>query len=128
MKLARFRVVVLGTVLAGVSAVMLTANPDRKAYEQYAARELTTYLKAGVCDRAQAQLDLQALLRGYCKMLVDTGRPFLQEAIASGTTRKNFLIFSIYQTELSFATPLPSYQFSTIAVLKTFYLYEALEI
>ncbi len=60
-------------------------------------------------------------------MLVDTGQPFLQEAIASKTTRKNFLIFSVYQTELWFPPPLPSYHFSTVGFLNKLYIYEALE-
>lgn len=128
MKLAKFGGVVLGTMVAGIGAVLLTTNPDRQDYEQYATRALTTYLKEGACDKARSNPEIRALLRGYCKVLVDTGRPFLQEAISAGTTRQNFLIFSVYQTELSFPAPVPSYQFSTIAVGRKFFTYEALEI
>ncbi len=95
MKLARFGTMVSGTLLATASAVLLTTNPGRGDYERYATRQLTPYLKDGVCDKARAAPDVQVLLRGYCKTLVDTGRPYLQEAIASGTIRRNFLIFSV---------------------------------
>jgi Domain of unknown function (DUF4359) len=128
MKLARFGRGLIGTVLAGLGVILLTTNPNRQDYEKYASQTLTTYLKENVCAQAQASLDVQAFLRGYCKMLVDTGHPFLQEAIVSATTRKNFLIFSIYQTELSFPSPLPSYHFSTVGFLSQLYIYEALEL
>jgi hypothetical protein len=127
MKLARLGGVVVGIVLGGIAGILLTTNPNRLDYEQYASRTLTTYVKDNVCAQAQADIEVQALLRGYCKMLVDTGHPFLQEAIATNTTRKNFLIFSVYQTELLFPPPLPSYHFSTVGFLNKLYIYEALE-
>jgi len=107
MKLARLGGIVLGVVLGGIAGILLTTNPNRQDYEQYAS---------------------QRFLRGYCKMLVDTGHPFLQEAIATHTTRKNFVIFSVYQTELWFPPPLPSYHFSTVGFLNKLYIYEALEL
>jgi hypothetical protein len=128
MKLARLGGMVLGVVLGGIAGILLTTNPNRQDYEQYASQRLTSYLKDNVCARAQASPEVQALLRGYCKMLVDTGHPFLQEAITNNTTRKNFLIFSVYQTELSFPPPLPSYQFSSVGFLNKLYIYEALEL
>ena len=128
MKLARLGGMVLGVVLGGIAGILLTTNPNRQDYEQYASQRLTSYLKDNVCARAQASLEVQALLRGYCKMLVDTGHPFLQEAIATNTSRKNFLIFSVYQTELWFPPPLPSYHFSTVGFLNKLYIYEALEL
>ena len=128
MKLARLGGMVLGVVLGVIAGILLTTNPNRQDYEQYASQRLTSYLKDNVCARAQASPEVQALLRGYCKMLVDTGHPFLQEAIATKTTRKNFLIFSVYQTELSFPPPLPSYQFSSVGFLNKLYIYEALEL
>jgi len=128
MKLARLGGMVLGVVFGGIAGILLTTNPNRQDYEQYASQRLTSYLKDNVCARAQASIEVQALLRGYCKMLVDTGHPFLQEAITTNTSRKNFLIFSVYQTELSFPPPLPSYQFSTVGFLNKLYIYEALEL
>ncbi|GBE75494.1 hypothetical protein myaer87_27210 [Microcystis aeruginosa NIES-87] len=128
MKLARLGGMVLGVVLGGIAGILLTTNPNRQDYEQYASQRLTSYLKDNVCARAQASPEVQALLRGYCKMLVDTGHPFLQEAITTNTSRKNFLIFSVYQTELSFPPPLPSYQFSSVGFLNKLYIYEALEL
>jgi hypothetical protein len=127
-KLVRLGGVLTGTVVTTTLAVLLVANPDRRDYERYAASQLTDYLKNGVCDKARSSPDLQGGLRGYCKALVDTGRPFLQDVISTGTIRRNFLIFSVYQTEIGLPAPLPSYQFSTIAVLTKFFTYEALEI
>jgi uncharacterized protein YceK len=81
MKLARLGGMAVGVVLGGIAGILLTTNPNRQDYEQYASQRLTSYLKDNVCARAQASSEMQALLRGYCKMLVDTGHPFLQEAI-----------------------------------------------
>jgi hypothetical protein len=108
--------------------VMMMTNPGQVAYEEYAAGKLTTYLKKDLCMQIRELGDLQGILRTQCKNLVDTGRPQLEQVISLGTKRQNFLLFSIYQTELELPSPVPSYQFDTIAILQNFYTYQAMEI
>ncbi|MFN6246870.1 DUF4359 domain-containing protein, partial [Microcystis sp.] len=59
MTLARLGGMVLGVVLGGIAGILLTTNPNRQDYEQYASQRLTSYLKDNVCARAQASLEVQ---------------------------------------------------------------------
>ncbi len=118
----------VATLLTAIGGIMAVNNPAQIDYEKYATQELTGYLKQDVCTKVKTEAEVKALLTGYCKTLVDTGQPYIKNTIALSTTRRNFLLFSIYQTELAFPAPIPSYQFGTIAVMKQFYLYEAQEL
>ncbi len=114
---------VIGISLAGLGGVMAMTNPGQGDYEHYATNQLTGYLKGSVCTQVSG--DLEELLRNGCKTLVDTGRPQLRNIIAQTTRRQNYLLFSIYETELSFKSPIPSYQFQTFGAFHKFHTYLA---
>jgi hypothetical protein len=116
-----------GITLISFGGVMAVTNPGQVAYEEYATGRLTTYLKEDVCMQIGGLGDLQSVVQSQCKNLVDTGRPQLQQVITQTTKRQNFLLFSIYQTELALPSPVPSYQFETIGVFQNFYTYQAME-
>ncbi|PSF32277.1 hypothetical protein C7H19_21780 [Aphanothece hegewaldii CCALA 016] len=116
-----------GITLTSFGVVMVMTNPGQVAYEQYAAGRLTTYLKEDLCLQIKENGELKGVLRTQCKNLVDTGRPQLEQVITLATKRQNFVLFSIYQTELELPSPVPSYQFDTIAILQNFYTYQAME-
>jgi uncharacterized protein YceK len=124
-KLMQILCAIAGVTLAGLGSVMAMTNPGQGDYEKYATEELTSYIKQSVCTKIEGNLK-EAASSG-CKTLVDTGRPHLEYIIAQTTTRQNFLIFSIYETDLALnsASALPSYQFGTVGVLQKFYTYEA---
>jgi hypothetical protein len=115
-----------GVVLVGLGGLMVVTNPNYNAYEQYATEELTLYLKDNVCTQVSQKLG--GFLQSYCKSLVDAGRPQIQELIAQQTTRQNYFLFSIYQTELSLPSPVSSYQFETIGAFQNFYTYQVEEL
>ncbi|ACK67037.1 conserved hypothetical protein [Rippkaea orientalis PCC 8801] len=114
-----------GVTLATIGGLMIITNPGQNDYENYATEALTFYLKDEVCPQAPSELG--GFLISYCKTLVDTGRPQIQKVISNKTIRQNYLLFSIYETELSLPSPVPSYQFGTIGALRQFYTYEAQE-
>ena len=117
----------VGLVLISVGGMMVVTNPGQVAYEKYATDQMTTYLKEDVCMQIEGKGDFIGVVRSQCKNLVDTGQPQLQKVITQTTKRQNFLLFSIYQTELSLPSPVPSYQFETIGVLQNFYTYQVME-
>ena len=102
---------------------MVLTNPEQIDYEHYATEELISYVKENVCTQVSEKLE--GLLESYCKTMVETGRPQIEQLIAQQTKRRNFLLFSIYETELSFPSPVPSYEFETFGVLQQFFTYEA---
>ncbi|WP_267382792.1 DUF4359 domain-containing protein [Cyanobacterium sp. uoEpiScrs1] len=114
-----------GVALAGLGVLMIVTNPGQNDYEHYATDTLTEYLKQEVCLQAPQQLG--DFLRSYCKTLVDTGRPQIEQIIAKETIRRNYLLFSVYETQLSLPFPIPSYEFGTIGALQKFYTYEIQE-
>ncbi len=117
----------MGGLLLGITGItMLFTNPNQKEYESYATEMLSDYLKQEVCT--QIAQELGGILTSYCKTIVDTGRPQIQQIIGQKTVRANYLLFSIYDTKLFMPSPVPSYQFSTIGVLHNFYIYRAEEI
>lgn len=105
----------LGLILSGL--ILVITNPGQGNYEQYASEKLNSYLKEDVCPEIAQQL------RNPCRILVDFARPKLDLAIAAQTQRQNFLLFSIYQTELSIPSALPDYHFETLGIFDRFYTY-----
>ncbi|MBE9166199.1 DUF4359 domain-containing protein [Pleurocapsales cyanobacterium LEGE 06147] len=112
-----------GIILAGLGVGMALTNPGQKAYEQYASETLNDYLKENVCTRVPSELS--QFLESQCYFLVDTARPQLSQIIARNTKRQNFIVFSLYQTDLFIPSALPNYQVKTVGVFQNFYTYEA---
>ena len=73
----------------------------------------------------QAAEDLGSWLEGQCHILITTASPYLTEVISQQTKRQNFLLFSIYQADLSLPSPLAEYHLSTMGILGNFYIYQA---
>ena len=105
----------LGLILSG--SILVITNPGQGNYEEYASKQLNIYLKEDVCPGITKEL------RNPCRILVDFARPQLESAIANQTQRQNFLLFSVYQTDLSIPSALPDYHFETLGIFDQFYTY-----
>jgi hypothetical protein len=109
-------------VLVGVGILMVITNPEQKAYEKYATQQIDNYVKENVCS--QLSPGLSNVLEGQCHAMLDVARPQLQETIAKQTTRQNFLLFSVYQTELSLPFSMLDYNFYTLGFCQNFFVYQ----
>ncbi len=128
--------IIAGTAVAGLTLLgvsMATTNPSQAAYEEYATQRLTQYLKDNVCDKSQSFLDkgfldnLLGKIDSQCDKLLDSANPQVQEIISKTTQRQNFIIFSIYHTNLkleSFSL-IPGYKFESVGAFNNFYIYKA---
>ncbi|HAG83010.1 MAG TPA: hypothetical protein DCL61_18075 [Cyanobacteria bacterium UBA12227] len=129
MKLLKTITAIGGMGLVGLGASMALTNPSRETYEQYAVERLTTYLKEDVCTQAPKQLDFlpqnPEFLQRQCKSLVDTGRPQIRQIISQTTDQQDFILFTIYRTDLNLNPLLPAYHFETVGVFQNFYTYQA---
>ncbi|HEY9872550.1 MAG TPA: DUF4359 domain-containing protein [Candidatus Obscuribacterales bacterium] len=120
-----------GIALVGLGAAMALTNPSQDDYEEYAAQTLTTYLKENVCPKAPKFLGNS--LGGQCSSLVDSNQSEIKQLVTKGTQQQNFILFSVYKTNLSMrgivpffpASVLPSYHFETVGVFNDFYTYQA---
>jgi hypothetical protein len=106
-----------GIVLGGLVGVLLVTNPSQEEYEEYGAEQITTYLRENVCNQLPG--GLEGLLQNQgCKTLVDIGSPQLPRIIEQNTKRYNYLLFSIYKTDLYL------YKFETVGIVQNFYTYQ----
>jgi len=111
------------TIVMGLVALTFLTNPGQQGYQKYADVTLKTHLKAKVC--LQVAEELGAWLEDQCHIIVDTASPHLAQIVNQQTKRQNFLLFSIYQTDIPLASPLPNYHLKTLGILGNFYTYQA---
>lgn len=123
MKIPKSITLIGAVALGGMAVVMAVTNPSQSTYEQYAAIRLTEYVKDEVCKGAPKILGL--FLERNCTELIDSSHPAIQKIIAANTQRKNLIFFSIYTTDLSLTSGIPSYHFESVGVLQQFYTYTA---
>ncbi|WP_251960226.1 DUF4359 domain-containing protein [Nostoc commune] len=109
--------------LAVLGVAMAKTNPSQVEYEEYAVQRLTEYLKTDVCKKTTNLIE--NLIRFNCDKLVDSANPQIQEIIARTTERQNYIIFSIYRTDLKINSWIPSYKFETVGAFDQFYTYTA---
>lgn len=113
-------------VITGIVAIAIlgATNPSNNKYQLYASERLTEYLKEDACGKLASQKTQDRILQSSCGILVDTARPQLTTILDKHTQRSNFLLFSLYETELA-ATPLsPEYSFTTVGIFDRFFTYQ----
>ncbi len=96
----------VGGLLLVIMALMIT-NPGQPAYVNYASARLPDTLKQQ-CDDLDQNVRVSLLLslptRDLCKTFVNgvdlVGRGPIKQMIDSSTTRQNYLILSLYTTEI----------------------------
>jgi Domain of unknown function (DUF4359) len=123
----------IGTIITSVGAAgiavlgmtMAKTNPEQPKYEQYAVQQLTTYLKTDVCKKTPNFL--QNIIKFNCDKLIESVNPQMRDIIASTTKRQNYIIFSVYSTEIKLDNLLPNYKFETVGAFDNFYTYKAKE-
>ena len=111
--------------LAALGVTMAKTNPTQVEYEEYAVQRLTKYLKTDVCKKTTNILE--NLIHFNCEKLIDSANPQMQEIITRTTERQNYMIFSIYRTDLKINSWMPSYKFETVGAFNQFYTYTAEE-
>lgn len=117
---------VVGLGVLGLGVAMAVTNPGPNRYNEFAAQRLAEYLKTNACPQAPAVLG--GILAAQCVTLVDNNRPQLQQFIAANTQRQNFLLFSLYKTNLSLdglESIIPSYYFESVGLFQNFVTYKA---
>jgi Domain of unknown function (DUF4359) len=112
---------VLTLFLLGVA--MVKTNPSEAAYQQYAVGEMTGYLKSNVCKKTPTILE--KIINVNCNKLLESANPEIRDIIAATTERHDFIIFSIYRTDLKINDWIPGYRFETVGAFDSFYTYSA---
>lgn len=114
----------VGAASIGIIGTILTkTNPNQTEYEQYALDKMTTYLKTDVCNKTPSFLE--KLIKVNCEEMLQSAIPNLKELITATTNRQDYLIFSIYRTEIKLDSVIPGYKFETVGALNQFYTFNA---
>jgi uncharacterized membrane-anchored protein len=114
----------LGAVgLAALGLTMANTNPTQAEYEDYAVQQLTAYLSTDVCKKTKGIIE--NLLHINCEKVLKSANPHMREIIAGTTERQNFMIFSVYRTDLTLNSLIPAYKFETVGAFNNFYTYSA---
>ena len=95
--------------------ILLLTNPSSKKYEEFATEQLVIYVKENICPPKSDNLE-EAIKSQMCTLMVDTGRAQVPRLIQETTEKRNYILFSVYETDLFL------YQFETIGVFNKFYI------
>lgn len=97
-------------------------NPDRDAYENYAV-DLVGQLGREQCDRAPGGFGV--VLQGPCQAAIESFKPKLRPLLAATSRRQNFLVFSLYKSELSIPSVNLNLSMESIGICNNFFTYKA---
>lgn len=111
----------VGIAVLGVT--MAQTNPQQAEYEEYAVKKLTILLKTDFCKKTPNFL--QNLIQFNCDQLIESVNPQMRDVIATTTKRQNYVVFSVYTTDLKIDNLIPGYKFETIGAFDNFYTYKA---
>ncbi len=110
-------------VLIALGVAMVGTNPSRAEYEEYATQRLSGYLKEQGCSKTPNLLD--NLIKFNCAKLIDSASPQIKQIIKTSTQQQDYILFSVYSTNLQINSLIPSYKFETVAALDNFFTYKA---
>jgi hypothetical protein len=102
----------LQTILIGaavIAGVMAVSNPSKERYIDYATDQFAEVGKSSFCTA-----DMPSLAQQSCKFLISQGRRAIKPYIEGATRQQNFILFSIYETEM------PNKKLHTIAAFGNF--------
>jgi Domain of unknown function (DUF4359) len=116
--------IVLLSILAGcgLGCIMALSNPDRSAYETYAIEQIGN-LARDQCDRLPGGLGI--LIQGPCRGVIEAYKPQLRPILAATTTRQNWILFSIYRSDISIPAVNFNGQFESIGIFNNFFIYKS---
>lgn len=132
MKPLKITFALLVAAIAGVGITMVATNPKPDAYEDYATKQLTRYLKREgdeLCDKVDVPDFLDDIVGSQCPQLINSllknNQDELRAIIVRGTQRQNYGVLSIYRTRLEISSALPGYEVESVGVFRRFYIYKA---
>jgi hypothetical protein len=121
-----------GATIAGLGLVLGFTNPTPEDYIRFAVDEGTEYLETEACTQKLPLVGNS--LQDECVKFVHSegAQDRIRKAIVEKTKRQNYLLFSIYRSDLSIQDVLPmlpgnlvpEYRVETVGFLKTFKIYE----
>jgi len=108
----KLQVILIGAAV--VVGVMAISNPSKERYIDYATEQFAETGKTSICAGDNIPIAAQQ----SCKFVISQGKGVIKSLIENSTKQQNFLLFSVY------ATDLPNQKITTIAALGNFYMFK----
>lgn len=114
------KLIVVGLVAVSGIALALT-NPGQAAYDEFATQKITDFVLQDVCQTPQSGAlpdILGSVLSEGCRAIATSRRAEIKSFVANNTQRQNFILFSLYTTEL------PTRSVKTVGIFNQFFIYQ----
>jgi hypothetical protein len=86
----------LTLTISTIVVFTLQSNPSKEVFVEQAVKQVTTEAKKS-CDQKS---DLGSIVQIPCKVAIDGSVPVIKPLLSAATTRENFLLFSIYKSQV----------------------------
>ncbi len=96
-------------------------NPDQAAYENYAVEQVG-HLARDQCNQAPGEFGI--VLQGPCRAAIEAFKPQIRPLLAATTTRRNWILFSIYRSDISIPVLNFNGQVESIGIFNNFFTYK----
>ena len=92
---------------------MAVSNPSKERYIEYATEQFSETGKTSICTG-----DLPVAAQQSCKFLISQGKGVIKTLVENSTKQQNFVVFSLYATEM------PNRKITTIAAFGNFFMFK----
>jgi hypothetical protein len=90
-----------GIAMLGVGTVLALTNPSSTVYHHYAAKTVSLFVMRDLCQERMPQSEmLKSFTLESCQGIADQGETAILSFIQNNTDHQNFILFSLYTTEL----------------------------
>jgi hypothetical protein len=106
----KLQAVLIGVVV--VAGVMAVTNPSKDRYIEYATEQFSETGKTSICAGDNIPIAAQQ----SCKFVISQGKGVIKSLVENSTKQQNYLLFSLYETDI------PNKKVTTIAAFGNFYM------
>ena len=106
----------LQSILIGaavIAGVMTFSNPTKERYIDYAVEQFAERGRTSFCTE-----NMPIAAQQSCKFMLSQGKSVIKPYIENSTKQQNFVLFSLYATEM------PNKKLTTIAAFGNFYMFK----
>jgi len=106
----KLQIILIGIVVIAVG--MAITNPSKDRYIEYATEQFSETGKTSICAGENIPIAAQQ----SCKFVISQGKGVIKKVVDNSTKQQNFILFSLYETDL------PNKKVTTIAAFGNFHM------
>lgn len=107
----KLQIISIGTAV--VAGVMVFSNPSKERYVNYATEQFSETGKNSFCSG-----EMPIAAQQSCKFVLSQGKGVVKSLVENSTKQENFVLFSLYTTDL------PNRKMTTLGAFGNFYMFK----